>query len=274
MSKQNQLVLFLFFSLTISAQQKQGIVNYGYIKSIFHGQKQGEEYNAQLTFDSMHSYFVSEKDSLETITDKTITQPVFTESNEGNETLGTIKLNSSELFTNYVGNQVYFDREKDTLWSYVMGMGNIYIKEKKPAFNWKFEKETKKIGKYTCHKATAPFRGRDYTVWYTTEIPIPYGPWKLNGLPGLVLEGYDSEYKIYFYFKNIQYPLKNEIKIDFIKENIEEKFTRWFSYKEYLAHVNYLIESEYESMLLIAKDHPKFIPTKQKIDRQYIEITE
>ncbi|NJM80475.1 MAG: GLPGLI family protein [Flavobacterium sp.] len=268
-------ILLLLFTLTCFSQQKQGIVNYGYINSIFQGEKQGDEYNAQLTFDGKRSYFVSEKDSLETITDNTIAKPVFTESNGENGTVGTINLNNSELYTNFVGNQVYFDSEKDSLWSYLIGgMGNMYVKEKRPTIKWKFEKETKKIGNYTCNKVTSTFRGRDYTVWYTKAIPIPYGPWKFNGLPGLVLEGYDSEYKIYFYFKNMEYPLKKEIKIDFIKEDIEEKFSRWFSYKDYLAHANYLIEREYENMLMIAKDHPKFIPTKQKINQQYIEIAE
>ena len=82
-----------------------------------------------------------------------------------------------------------------------LNMKNVLsLKEKRPQIGWKFEKETKKIGSYTCNKASAIFRSRDYTVWYTTAIPIPYGPWKLNGLPGLALEAYDSEYKIYFYF--------------------------------------------------------------------------
>jgi GLPGLI family protein len=266
-------LLFLLLTPLLNAQEKQGIVNYGYIKSLIYGQKQGEEYKAQLLFDSKHSYFVTQKDSLEDSEDNLVA-PLISEANEESRTNESINIRGSRLITNYVGNQVYFDREKDTLWSYIMGMGNIYIKEKKPTINWTFEKDTKKIGVFTCKKATATFRGRDYTVWYTTAIPIPYGPWKLNGLPGLVLEGYDSEYKIYFYFKNIEYPLKKKIKIDFIKQDVEERLTQWFGYKTYLKHAHDLIEQRYERSLMIAKDLPKYIPTKQKIEELRIEIAE
>ena len=35
--------------------------------------------------------------------------------------------------------------------------------------------------------ATTHFRGRDWKVWFSEEIPLPLGPWKLGGLPGLIL---------------------------------------------------------------------------------------
>lgn len=268
----NYIFLLLFTSLICLSQEKQGVVNYGYIKSLQLGQKQGKEFNAQLTFDANQSYFVSEKDSLETDLSKLV-NPVYTEANEEKGTLAIIDLSGTG--TNSVGNQVYFDRKKDTLWSYIMYMGSVYIKEKKPQIAWKFEKETKKIGNYSCNKASANFRGRDYTVWYTTAIPIPYGPWKLNGLPGLVLEAYDSEYKIYFYFKNIEYPLKKEIKIDFIKFDPDEAFSKWHSYNTYLKHANKIIERNYERMALFNKERNiNSAPIKNKIENDRIEIAE
>lgn len=61
---------------------------------------------------------------------------------------------------------------------------------KKP--QWKIETETKEIIGYKCQKATTTFRGRTWMVWFTKDIPIQDGPWKLWALPGLILEAEDN----------------------------------------------------------------------------------
>ena len=60
--------------------------------------------------------------------------------------------------------------------------------EKRPSINWKITKESQKILGYTCYKATTKFRGRDYIAWFSPDIPYNLGPWKLGGLPGLILK--------------------------------------------------------------------------------------
>lgn len=57
---------------------------------------------------------------------------------------------------------------------------------------WQLADSTKLIAGYVCRKATTSFRGRDYIAWYAEEIPIADGPWKFGGLPGLIMEVYDS----------------------------------------------------------------------------------
>ncbi|MDR0824243.1 MAG: GLPGLI family protein [Prevotella sp.] len=57
---------------------------------------------------------------------------------------------------------------------------------------WKLQDEKKEIIGYKCQKATTLFRGRAWIVWFTNEIPISDGPWKLWGLPGLILEAADA----------------------------------------------------------------------------------
>lgn len=45
---------------------------------------------------------------------------------------------------------------------------------------------------YDCRLATAKYRGRVWSAWYAEDIPLSHGPWKLHGLPGLILKAYDA----------------------------------------------------------------------------------
>lgn len=82
-----------------------------------------------------------------------------------------------------------------------------------PQIDWKLTDEEKKINGYPVHKATARFRGRSYTAWYTKAIPIPAGPWKLHGLPGLIVEAYDDTGEVKMVMTQLEVPVRQEIQI-------------------------------------------------------------
>lgn len=63
-------------------------------------------------------------------------------------------------------------------------------KNEKP--QWTLLPDTATVLTYPCRKAVCHFRGRTYTAWYTLEIPVGEGPWKLCGLPGFILKAQDS----------------------------------------------------------------------------------
>lgn len=84
--------------------------------------------------------------------------------------------------------QYYYNRlDEGFYFNEIFYNTHLFVKDKFK-LNWKLEDETKKINAFLCSKATVNFRGRDYIVWFTNEINTPFGPWKLGGLSGLILE--------------------------------------------------------------------------------------
>jgi GLPGLI family protein len=85
---------------------------------------------------------------------------------------------------------------------YIKHLLNDYYltQEPLPTINWKIENITKVINGLKCQKATAHYKGRDYTAWFCTDIPVRTGPWKLNGLPGAIIEASDIKQEVIFKF--------------------------------------------------------------------------
>lgn len=64
-----------------------------------------------------------------------------------------------------------------------------------PNVDWDITDQTKIIGGIEATKAVGRLRGREWTAWFAESLPYPEGPWELSGLPGLILEAYDSEHE-------------------------------------------------------------------------------
>ena len=60
--------------------------------------------------------------------------------------------------------------------------------ESMPDIAWTLTDDTLTVSGYLCQQATCKFRGVEWHVWYTEDIPSSAGPWRLRGLPGLIVE--------------------------------------------------------------------------------------
>jgi len=69
---------------------------------------------------------------------------------------------------------------------------------------WQITDSTKTILDYPCQMAVSDFRGRRWIAWFAHDIPISDGPWKFSGLPGLIMEVYDSEKHFHFTLVGIE----------------------------------------------------------------------
>ncbi len=74
--------------------------------------------------------------------------------------------------------------------------------------DWTLTDDTLTINGLPCHRATGKLYGKQWTAWYTEEMPSSAGPWKLRGLPGLIVKAEDSEGIHCFTL----YETKNEVK--------------------------------------------------------------
>lgn len=129
---------------------------------------------------------------------------------------------------------------------------NFFYSQDLNLFDWKILEDTKVYLNYQCQKAVTLFAGREFFAWFTTEIPISEGPYKFNGLPGLIVELYDSEEDYIFNLIGfekmapiipIKFKLRNYIEID--RKKLLEL---WYEYKRdpftYINHPNITISPE------------------------------
>ena len=80
------------------------------------------------------------------------------------------------------------DIEKGELTHYGKGgTEQRFYKEAVEEMTWVIGDSSQNILGYECIKAETDYHGRHWKAWFTPEIPVSFGPWKLHGLPGLIL---------------------------------------------------------------------------------------
>lgn len=95
-------------------------------------------------------------------------------------------LNGNVLYWEHI----VFDYSKDKLVLYNShSMVLLSYEEDITSLPWKLVPDSSTtILDYPCKYALLNYRGRCWKVWYTEEIPLSLGPWKLHGLPGLIMK--------------------------------------------------------------------------------------
>jgi GLPGLI family protein len=110
---------------------------------------------------------------------------------------------------------------------------------------WELADDTLTINELFCQRAVGKLYGKSWTVWYTEEIPSSAGPWKLRGLPGLIVKAEDKEGIHCF----LLYETKNEVRdINSINHPDYHKVNRknlMMFKKKTLGHPRYVKEPTY-----------------------------
>jgi GLPGLI family protein len=124
---------------------------------------------------------------------------------------------------------------KMTLLTMPANSGKLFaVTDNTPVINWNIEAETKTIQGMQCQKATAHFRGREYTAWFCSQLPYSNGPWKLGGLPGLILEAYDTKKEVMFALASFESAQDKAILIDIPSTVIQTSPKEYKQYEDAL----------------------------------------
>ena len=115
-----------------------------------------------------------------------------------------------------------FFSQKDVIIYNETCKGTVFnVSEKRNLVDWKLTPNTKKILNYQCQEAIGHFRGRDYKVYFTTELPFKTAPLKFFGTPGVVLAINSLDKKIKIKATNIT--VKNNKESNTLKNPYKNK---------------------------------------------------
>ena len=73
-------------------------------------------------------------------------------------------------------------------------------------FQWQLTGDTATVCGYKSQKASCDFGGRSWVAWFAPDLPYSDGPYKFNGLPGLIVKISDTRNQFIFEMKSVNKP--------------------------------------------------------------------
>lgn len=259
--KKNIFIATLMLSLfQVTAQKKDA----GLIKYVHQNNLLLVEYNALLAIDGMKSYYVTAQDSLGERGKINVPATGLIVEAESYATVNKTTPAGFQVFNDLSKPDIYFSSALSLM------APLVYVQEPRPQHDWQLNDGTKEVAGLTCKSATTVFRGRTYTCWYTSEIPLPFGPWKLAGLPGLILEAAseDGAYKVTAV--SIEFPANHTL-VPKNETEIPGLTREFYPFEKYIDYQRRFIKAENENQRLSALQNGVIsFPTKESVN--YLEI--
>ncbi len=206
MRKISIILYFVLFSLITNAQR---VFHYEYDK--LDDAEYLVTYKHEFKPDSTNNEFVRNSEMLLFIGEnisKFISQPAYVIDTNMR------RIPTDEMFIEYFNNtntpivrvsyEIYKNHPKGKL-TYIQHIPSETYKYEEPlgSFTWKLSSETKTYMDYNVQKATCSYGGREWIAWFCPELNFNDGPYKFHGLPGLIVQIYDTRHHYNFDLSSI-----------------------------------------------------------------------
>ena len=162
-----------FYTLIALSQSNQStiVIDYTYHTNVASDYK----VNSQLTTNGNQSLF--EIDHIGRLGNEKI------ENFNGGNSLAVQSKGNNFVFKNFIENTIHYEENINFKFHHITSKLDTLL-------TWELKNEFKNILGYKCQMAATSYGGRYYIAYFTTDFPvfISDGPWRFQGLPGMILE--------------------------------------------------------------------------------------
>lgn len=117
-------------------------------------------------------------------------------------------------------NYIFFTKKQKMYVKESVLFQNYLMEESIPEMKWKITKDASTIAGVACIKATTTYEGKNWEAWFSTDLPFSSGPWKLHGLPGLIVEAYTTDKRLHYQFAGFENAKEGDfVRIDDIRKS-------------------------------------------------------
>lgn len=146
---------------------------------------------------------------------------------------------------------IFYSGSKKTITRIPLYKNEIIYSDLNSKIKYKLTGKKKKIYNYNCQEAKLNLNGRKYNIWFTPDVETNFGPFKINNLPGLLIELYEETNKTKITFKSIK-KLTDLAEYNKYKKYILSKTA--LSYNEYESKTVKVMTAKKSSMISKAKE--------------------
>jgi len=133
--------------------------------------------------------------------------------------------------------------------------------------NWNITEKTDTINGFLVQQAFVEFGGRRWEAWFAPDLPIPIGPYKFYGLPGLIVNIKDSSGTWAFMMKTIETEVQRSIiPVSILTTDVKQtEKLKFFSDRNYYFENRTLVDESTGEIIVLSSEARRNAIAQDKI---------